>query len=236
MRKIKNPKITVKPREVFYQLKRGQKLGSLDEDMIEEILNNSKPLALVDPACVYENISCSEFLVPGLDFALNASALSAKSRPGTISCAAASLGDHGFEAALNSLGGGSMETSRHVVMAWGEVFLNKLCCFADNLIEKEAAEESLELGLSQALDIGRDKALIEFLWQRLKPEEKIGVQLKTDPLDGSLKFWPVLSKIWLVPWLTKKEKQGVRSQISSFLQKTNGNGVRSQISSFLQKT
>ncbi|MBI2069233.1 MAG: hypothetical protein HYT79_01405 [Elusimicrobia bacterium] len=205
-RKVKKPQITVKPREVFYQLKRSRRLGSLDEESIEEILNQAKPHQLTDPGCLYENFSTADFEADDLK--------NAAFKGNVVTVALATVGDRGLGAALMSGGANQDDPRRRVLAGWGEAMLAKLTDFTNGLVEKEAAGESLELGPVYVLDRPDDAALIGRLWGRLSPEEKLGVRRENDPAGSAMpRIDPVLTKMWAVGWLTKKQKKQLTASL-----------------------
>lgn len=196
MRKIRRPNVLVKPREVFYQLKRNKLLGNLDEATIEEIIGRLNPAKLVDPGLLYEN-----FETQAIE---NKSELVGQPLGSSFSLIAATIGDKGFEAKVKNLktdDDNSNEAS--VVWAWGEVMLTKVQDFANDLALAEAQAQSYELGPNVVLSRESHPKFMDFVWTSLKPKEKLEIQAEA---------MPVLTKIWLAPWLTKKEKKQLALQ------------------------
>lgn len=202
MRKVKRPNLAVKPREVFYHLKRQKQLGSLTEEAIQDILLKDQPGNLVDPACLYDHWAAQE-IVDWEKLSLG------KGR--TATGALATVGDKGFEAALGRLNGDAHAQERRLVLwGWAEALLAKLADFTNGMIQEEASAESLELGAARSLDTVQDTAVIHVLWERLSPEAKIGVRRVEE--GGAMRLTPVLTRAWLIPWITKKEKKQLAAQ------------------------
>lgn len=176
-------------------------MGDLTEETIEEIAAEVCLDKWFDPGCVYENISAQE-----------AESLGVSGVGQAVTWAIATLGDHGYEEALKKAKESPTPCHADVMWAWGEVMLGKLADFTNNLIGKEAAGETLEIGPSRTIDLKENRELFDVAWRKLEPEQKIGARLVNDPLDGSVRISPAMSRVWAVPWLTKKEKKQLALQ------------------------
>ncbi|MEK7288204.1 MAG: hypothetical protein AAB091_06570 [Elusimicrobiota bacterium] len=206
MRKIRRPNLIVKPREIFYFLKRQKALDSLTEEIIADILLKEKPSGLVDPACLYDHWTDAE--LAALD-------LADKTRGRTLTSVIATVGDRGLEALLARLAGGPKDLEqRRTLWAWAEALLAKLSDFTSGLIQEEASVESLELGLARTLDLAKDRHVVDLVWTRLSPESKIGVRRVEDAPGSAPRFAPAFSRVWIIPWISKKEKKQLTAQNS----------------------
>ncbi|MFC1521498.1 hypothetical protein ACFL6Y_03725 [Elusimicrobiota bacterium] len=196
MKKIRRPNITIRAREVFYRLKRARLLGELDEDRITAIIDKYQLAKLIDPGCLYENFDQDELDISSIT-------------PGKISCQTASLvcatiGDKGFEAKIKLIS----DIEKNVCFAWAEAFLGKMIDLSSRLIADEAQKDSMELWQSFYPAKKEERELWVFLQKRIAVEEKIGIKVSIDPAnEESLEVFPTYSKIWVYPWVTKKEKK-----------------------------
>lgn len=206
MRKVKRPNLTVKPREVYYFLKRSRLLGGLTEEAIEEIISKENPLTLVEPACLYDHWPTEEWQWAGALFTGKNS-----SAGRTVTAGVATVGDRGLEAVLARLSAASDGAAgRQVIWGWAEALLGKLVDFTNSMIYEEASAESLELGLSRVIDAALDREALEVVWSRLQPDVKIGVR-RLDEAEA-IRFSPSITRIWALPWITKKEKKQLVAQ------------------------
>ena len=204
MRKIKRPNISVKPREIFYHLKRKKQIFDLNEERIASELESYKPAALIDPGCVFASIGRED---DGIELLLDTASASPWRglKPRSITCAVATIGDRGFEAKLTA-------KPSNIVWAWAEVYLNKLTDLADDLIGKEAAAESLETGPWALVNVAGSGEFWSFVQVELDPCQKLGIKVSGGVDGGELEIVPALSRVWLVPWLSKKEKKKLQVQ------------------------
>lgn len=204
MRKIKRPSIVVKPREVFYYLKRRKKLGDLTELAIEEVLAAQKLEKTVDAGCVFDTFSgqdLASFLGPWQEEpALNVAVANPRS------LGVATLGDKGFEDL-------TFKDASGICRGWGELYLNKLMELAQDLMVQEASVEAMELGPLMILDAALGAEMWAFIEDRLKPGDKLGVKAIACGARGEqLQLVPLFTRTWLVPWLTKKDKKKLQSK------------------------
>jgi|GEM_PF-4600040 len=203
MRKIRGPNVVIKPREVFYQLKRNRLLETLDEATIEEILGKQNPRQLVDPGFLYENFETSALE--------DRRELGNWPMGGSFSAAVATIGDKGFEGAIKKLKSDvNQPFAERVLWAWGEVLLSRLADLTVTLVGQEAVLEAHETGPTLAITPTSYPKIWQFVLSQLLPQEKLGIKIGSD--SGQSQIFPVLTKFWLTPWLTKKEKKQLAHQ------------------------
>ncbi|MBI4368876.1 MAG: hypothetical protein HY547_01460 [Elusimicrobia bacterium] len=195
LRIIRHPKVQVRAREVFYQLKRTAQLNGLNEDLIEEILLERAPASLIDPVCLYQNCKALE-LASGerLSWCPESTA--------TLTLAMANLGDAG----LNKMIAQEDAGRSRALQAWAEICLQKFFDLTNNLVSQEAAKESWEVGYFKTLNPVVDQGLWELLSERLDDRRP---EIETPENDSPVRTEASTAtrRFWIVPWLTKKEKK-----------------------------